>query len=224
MNLKNIFFLCRIKDRSPIIVIILKSLINHNKYRWLPYIHGGRFQLIRSQLNDFFQTLIDNGAKLVFFNDEAMGNHDGPWIGIRNWRYEKFIDILKNIGDGNAIIYDQDVPNFSTFLYETTKVASTYGEIINCVDYPIVLQAAAYAKWQNVCAVLADNTDFLMFGGKWKYLSTKSLVFTTMMTKEYDRAALRQHLKLREDEMPIFGTYSGNKIIAHGDLKASVFR
>lgn len=65
----------------------------------------------------------------------------------------------------------------------------------------------------NAVAVIADDTDFLIYEGNWKYWSARNLKFDEMTTMEYSRSALRVALGLAQKQLPIFATLSGNDII-----------
>lgn len=62
-------------------------------------------------------------------------------------------------------------------------------------------------------AIIADDTDFLIYEGNWKYWSAKNLKFADLTTMEYNRSALRRELGLAQKQLPIFATLSGNDII-----------
>lgn len=62
-------------------------------------------------------------------------------------------------------------------------------------------------------AVVADDTDFLIYEGNWKYWSARNLNLVQLTTMEYCRPALRTALGLAQKQLPFFATLAGNDVI-----------
>lgn len=75
----------------------------------------------------------------------------------------------------------------------------------------------------SVIGVIAEDSDFLIFPGNWRYFSTKELTFENnkeLKTREYSRTALREFLRLTgAKQMAIFATIAGNDIVTYKDLE-----
>lgn len=74
-------------------------------------------------------------------------------------------------------------------------------------------ELARYATINNAVAIIADDTDFLIYEGNWKYWSARNLKFNELSTMEYSRSALRATLGLAPKQLPTFATLAGNDII-----------
>lgn len=66
---------------------------------------------------------------------------------------------------------------------------------------------------ERVLAILADDSDFLIYPGKWRYFSLRDMDLETLETWEYNRKALREYLKLNDKEMILLSTLNGNDVI-----------
>lgn len=63
--------------------------------------------------------------------------------------------------------------------------------------------------------MLADDTDFLIFPGQWRYFSLQNINFETMTTVEFSRRALRKCLNVNDRQLIILSTLAGNDVIKH---------
>lgn len=69
-----------------------------------------------------------------------------------------------------------------------------------------------------VLAVLADDTDFLIYPGIWRYFSLKEIDPNNMTTLEFSRTALRSFLDLNDSQLVILSTLAGNDVILHKQI------
>jgi hypothetical protein len=81
------------------------------------------------------------------------------------------------------------------------------------------LETAAFATKNNALAVIADDSDYLIYKGNWRYWSARQLDLNDLSTMEYDRRALWDCLNLSEDQMKIFATIAGNDIIKYNEVQ-----
>lgn len=99
----------------------------------------------------------------------------------------------------------------ATFVYLRARKYFTF--IFQNVECDTEL--SRYATMNNAVAVVADDTDFLIYEGNWKYWSARSLNLAKLTTREYCRPALRMALGLTQKQLPIFATLAGNDIIRY---------
>lgn len=107
------------------------------------------------------------------------------------------------------------------FLNVIEDSCKKYGQLRYAVDYECDKELARFA-YQNprVLAVFSNDSDFMIFPGEWRYFSIKDLDFKDLLhTKEFNRKALREYLKLNTREMAIFATLAGNDIIRIEELR-----
>lgn len=111
---------------------------------------------------------------------------------------------------------DFDIPTITSGLESIELLAKQYGKRIVTVTKECDAELARYAcNNKSVIAVLADDTDFLIFPGKWKYLSIGELNLKNLRTKEFSRTALRQYLGLNDKQLIVFSTIGGNDIVKY---------
>ena len=97
-------------------------------------------------------------------------------------------------------------------------LAKKYGTFNKAMDRECDTEMAKFAcKNSRVIAILAEDSDFLIYPGNWKYFSIRSLDQETLSTKEYSRTALRKTLKLNDKELVILSTLNGNDVITFKD-------
>lgn len=179
------------------------------------YFHeNGRYKMgtQTKQCEDIYKKLIEAGAKLVFFTDTTVLDHKfETWSIRRNKEFENARENLDEIYKGTHD-FNSSVDSI-TMQANWEIVASQYGELNHSIDNECDLELASYATKNDVFAVLADDTDFLIFEGQWRYWSTKEINNETFVTKEFSRIALRKLLNLTEKQMPLLATLNGNDII-----------
>ena len=77
---------------------------------------------------------------------------------------------------------------------------------------------ASYATKHKALAVLSDDSDFLIYGGNWKFWSIKELNSQTMTTMEFNKQKLRLELELNDREMCMLATVGGNDFVKYNDV------
>lgn len=216
--------LFRKTNKTPIICIDLFSMmgLTSDKDNFY-YNENGRYKMgtLTKQCEDLYKKLIAAGAKLVFFTDSTVLDHKfETWAIRRNTEFENIRENLDEVYTGK---YDYNMSVDSITLQTNWEIiASKYGELNHSIDNECDLELAAYATKNDVLAVLADDTDFLIFEGQWRYWSTKEINDETLMTKEFNKIALRNHLNLTEKQMPLLATLNGNDIIKSDRLLVSI--
>ncbi|KAG5684497.1 hypothetical protein PVAND_013727 [Polypedilum vanderplanki] len=211
----------RINNVRPIIVIDLMGLVSmvNNEYEILC---GGRF----NHYKDFYENLfkkISLYAELVFFEDGPVCSQKmKTWFKRQNEGYEKCLRILEDVYQQYPLKLipsrHRDIPPIFTHLSIIEFLSKKYGTLILTITKECDAEIARYACLNpRVIAVLADDSDFLIFTGNWKYLSIKQLDHNTLITKEYNRRALREHLQLNDTQLVILSSLNGNDVIQYED-------
>lgn len=193
-------------------VMGVTALLRQNKM-WA--LCGGRQQLYRKRLEDLFENL-SSFADLVFFED-------GPPVDekLRTKVYRHSArnimeaEIVKQFDEGKPWKDIKGVPRINAF----KSLVQNFGEVIIAVTKECDTELARYANNNpSVLAVVADDTDFLIFAGSWRYFSLQHIDFEHLTTTEYSRSALRNFLDLNDKGMKILSTLGGNDIVRREEL------
>lgn len=155
---------------------------------------------------------------------------DGPviqekcktWKNRQDERYNTTIRILDKVNQGclldEIIDSEREIPSVSSHSQILSKLAKKYGTLIVTVDKECDTEMAQFAcNNQRVLAIMADDSDFLIFPGKWRYFSLRELNMETLDTKEFSRTAIRDYLQLNDKEMVLLSTLNGNDLIPYDD-------
>lgn len=178
---------------------------------------GGRHNVYLRTVTDFFTTLVENGAKLVFFCDgQVRSEKMNEWCNRRNEEYQRSIYTLHAIDNGIHQMSDKrcgrGCKNIVNCLLKTVE---QFGEIITTSSTDCDAAIANYAVANNALAVIANDSDFLIYDGNWQFWDGNCFNLNRLTTKCFKRNILRRHLNLTSDEMKLFATMSGNDYTKH---------
>lgn len=186
---------------------------------------GGRHDFYRKRLENFLKKL-KTCADLVFFSDgPVIDDKYQTWVGRQTENYEKSIAIIDDIKYGkplrDVVATDlQNIPRVSTFLSMVETTVRKYGKLVVALTKECDAELVQYANNNpSVIAILAEDSDFLIFSGRWRYWSLMSLNLQTLKTTEKNRTALRDYLQLTDRQLIILSTLAGNDMISHGDVR-----
>ncbi|KAG5684499.1 hypothetical protein PVAND_013729 [Polypedilum vanderplanki] len=209
---------------KPIIVVDLMGLVSLVLENPIFSLCGGRHNIYMVYYDNLMHNL-SLYCELVFFLDGPvqMQKFD-TWVNRQNDRYKNCIQIIDFIYERNLtlneIVNCVRPASLTTHLSVIKHIAKKYGQIYTTVTKECDAEIARYACLNpRVIAVLADDSDFLIFTGNWKYLSIKQLDHNTLITKEYNRRALREHLQLNDLELVILSTLGGNDLIKFEEVE-----
>jgi len=206
-------------------VIDLMGLINLFSRNKMELLSGNRYNMMIVQIDALFQSL-SSMADLVFFKDGPV-NKDKlfVWTERQNQKQIDFTNVLELIYEGIPIkeILDNvrfELPNVTFLLDAIEDRASKYGKLVVAVTKECDTELARYASNNdNVLAILADDSDFLIFPGKWRYFSINNLDLTNLNTKEFNRKALREFLDLNDKQLIILSSIGGNDIVRYEQVR-----
>lgn len=207
----------------------LLSYLGRNK---LELLCGGRHKRCSLFCDQLFQSLKEAGAELVFFEDGVVQPiKHGEWCKRQDKKYEECLKILNLIYQQTPIedicaiktsTRSENIPLLTTMLSAIEESAKQHGKLIKSISVECDLELAEYATRTNAMAVMADDSDFLIFPGNWVYWSIKELNNVDLTTQKFDRSALRAYLKLSDEQMPIFATIAGNDTIPFEDVQVCI--
>ncbi|XP_037034443.1 uncharacterized protein LOC119073234 [Bradysia coprophila] len=204
-----------------VIVFDVMALLNITLQSNIDVVQGGRHHIVLSKYEDFFRKLKQNHqAELVFFCDgRVQQNKNDIWIERQNEKYAKTIRIFDKIEESNGslkfinTLKSEDFPGLTTTIHGLVNVCRKHGEFKLAMNVECDTELSRFATLNNAVAVIADDTDFLIYEGNWKYWSARNLNLVQFTTMEYCRSALRIALGLAPKQLPIFATLAGNDII-----------
>nr|XP_019539584.2 uncharacterized protein LOC109410481 [Aedes albopictus] len=207
--------------KPPIIVIDLITLYTPlSKYDRKGLYFGGRFNLAYTVIDELFGKLKGLGAKLVFFYDGPVPeSKNETWCARQDRRYEEMLPLISAVDMGFDLTALMNYSPPLNFRYALKFIAKKYGELKVTMTHECDQELAAHATKVNALAIISNDSDFLIYEGSWKYWSSREIQLPTLVTMEYNRAALVRHLDLSFQQMPLLATLSGNDIMPFDVVK-----
>lgn len=171
---------------------------------------GGRLHLYLQRLEIFLEKLTKAGASLIFVCDgQLRSDRKDVWCGRRNEEYNASLRIM--MGDS----YEKDhrlqigcksvVKSYLKLIKE-----KNFGEIIISTEFDCDAVLAKYAHQHKALAIVASDSDFLIFEGSSQFWLTDRFDTENMSVRSYDRNKLRNFFGLTVDQMKILATIAGN--------------
>jgi hypothetical protein len=195
------------------------SLLNKNK---VVALCGGRLGEHRRILDSLFQRL-SSVAELVFFKDGIkMKEKQGTKALRTEQKQERWLEVYEKVREGKSleeIVSSSNIPYLLGCKFIAEKTVKSYGKTIYSVTKECDAEIAKYAtENSSVIAVLGDDTDFLIFGGSWRYWSIREIDIESLSTKEYSRNALRNELNLDDQQLAVLSTIAGNDFVRFDEV------
>lgn len=186
---------------------------------------GGCHDFYHHHLSQIFSSLSAH-SELIFFVDGfvQMDSKFSTWRKRQNQKYKENIAIINDIYHQrtlNEIAGKHGRIHVNTMLNVIEDVALKFGQLKYAINSECDQEIAQFAAQQSrTLAVFSDDSDFLIFGGHWRYFSMKYFDSVSYASIEYNRYALKSFLDLNDFQMSIFATCLGNDIISHKSLKS----
>ena len=164
------------------------------------------------------------GFEFIYVYDGALfPDKTDTIIQRRNESYEKHQSILQAIDSGlninNLVLLKKlHIGNITPYFPNFSEIAKKYGRVVRANregDQEIVFLANKHKAF----AVISDDTDFLIFGGNWRFWSAQTMDLDKKTIKEYDKVALRSHLGLSYSRLILFATLAGNDFLTYDNVK-----
>lgn len=212
--------------RKPILVIDLYGFMSIIKADKVKTLYGGSHRQCFKDIDDLFRRLSEV-AVLVFYQDGPVVEQKGfTFMKRRNEQYTALIEMIDRVNQNvpiSEIIADRGhkpVPSIRSGYEFLSELATKYGRRVVSTTTECDAEIAQFAcQNPSVIAVIAEDSDFLIFPGKWRYFSTQNLNLETLETKEYSRVALRRFLALDDKQLTIFATIAGNDILRYEEVR-----
>lgn len=203
---------------TPIIVIDFLSLANCVSKNYDDVICGGRHQIALNAWINILNAFNATGAKLVFFSDlNIQVNKIEEWMNRRDAEFKIYTNLYDKIQAGKTVqqILDEQIERkaLSSTFYGMAVIAQNYGEFNYSTQHECDLEAAQYANQNNAIAVITNDTDFLIFDGRWKFWSSQEFQITQtnqIVIDEYNRNGIANLFSLSRRQLPLFATLIAN--------------
>ncbi|XP_063700239.1 uncharacterized protein LOC134830626 [Culicoides brevitarsis] len=205
-------------NKSPIILIDFSVVTHMQSSNYMEILCGSRWQVFIDREKKFLSSLVDAGAKLVFFIEApTKDNTRESWFIRKTNQYEDYCKAVWAVKqrDENWLIELQHEERLRTptvhgpFYRQHLK---SLGKWKNCYE-DVDLEIARYAKENEAFAVFTDDSDFLIFEGDFRMMSYKQIDYGTFETTEIWKDQLREHFGLKSYQMALFSTFCGNDVV-----------
>lgn len=169
---------------------------------------GGRQSIYLQEFRQFLLSLKDAGAKLVFFCDgQLQFDRNDVWCQRRD---KEFIDTYEIITQENPQCKRQfgckHISKSLRKLIEDEKL----GIIVISTQVECDAAIVKYAIEKHALAVIASDSDFLIFEGNFQWWDSNSISLTDMKVIKFNRSKLRELLRLSTEQMKYLATIAGS--------------
>lgn len=188
---------------------------------------GGRQHQYMRSFERFVVQLVNAGCALAFICDgQLQSDRNDKWCRRRNAEYKKTIAAMTNStanGDANEN-QNVNVQAYATNSFGCKTIVKSllkliedkrYGKVIisTLVDCDVAI--AKYASECSALAVIASDSDFLIFDGNFQWWHTVSLRLHTMQVNRFDCNKFLAQLNLTREQMKYLAIIAGNDDTAH---------
>lgn len=210
--------------QKPILVFDLVGITSIFNRDIIELLHGGRHGQYLKTIDDLFQRL-SGIAELVFYEDGPVVEEKyDTWAKRQNDKFDHSLRVFDHIYRGvplsSIVAITKCIPVVATHIELISTKAKEYGKVIVSEAKECDGELAKFASTNSsVIAVLADDSDFLIFPGNFQYWSIAQLDLKTLSTMEFSRTALRQYLRLNDEQLVVLSTIAGNDIIKYDEVR-----
>uniref|UniRef100_A0A069DZC1 Putative constitutive coactivator of peroxisome proliferator-activated receptor gamma n=1 Tax=Panstrongylus megistus TaxID=65343 RepID=A0A069DZC1_9HEMI len=205
--------------KNPKIVIDGMSVLNHLYNKKLPWLSGGQLKEFYEVIREFIIAFISLGAELIsFFDGSPAATKRSAWIKRR----------LETLADTYAL-FDDLVSGADPLQIQNDRrsmippnsgcVIMHVFHIYGCKVYKTILECDAeiskFALKNDCLAILAQDSDFVIYEGAHYYWSIKNFDLDTMTTLNYDRIKLANSLRIPPQHLPLVASLMGNDVVPY---------
>lgn len=180
---------------------------------------GGRQHHYIRIFEQFVTGLIEAGADLTFFCDgQLQSNRNDVWCQRRNVEFYDAINAIEST-NGNVVARSFLKRRFGckTIVKSLLKLIEDecYGKVIVSTRIDCDLAIANYAVECAALAVIASDSDFLIFDGAFQWWHSNSMDMNCMVVNCFDRNKVMEVLNVSREQMKYFATIAGNDHTNH---------
>lgn len=176
---------------------------------------GGRHHIYMHNFEQFIVKLIEAGASLAFFCDgQLQTDKNDEWCRRRDAEFYAALDLMERNFSG-----ERRSKRFGckTIVKSLLKLVADkrYGEVVISTQMECDAAIARYAAQNDALAVIASDSDFLIFDGNFQWWDANSVRMNRMQAKCFERNQLLELLDLTSDQLKYFATIVGNDYTKH---------
>lgn len=218
-RLMNYFYLNRNHPgQTPLLVIDTMSLMNviQKADTIENFLCGGRHHKYIEICSTLLTNLRSCGVNLVFFCDAKLQEAKiGEWLARKNTEYKENIELFDKIYSELSVSEiiassTDELRKLKTTMNSIVLVAQQNGRFYYATQKECDAECAKYASDNKAIAILAYDSDFLIYTGDWKYWSIDNLNIETLVTRELDRNVLREQFQFTSRQLALWATLMGN--------------
>lgn len=158
---------------------------------------GGRHHLYLLDFENFLIKLLAAGARLAFFCDGQLQSDKND-----EWCRRRDTDFISSYATINENEYDNQRPNkrfgCKSIVKSLLKIIEDkkYGEVIISTEVDCDKAIAKYAVTNDALAVVANDSDFVIFQGRYNWYEATSMNLHQMRAKCFERNSIRKYFEL----------------------------
>lgn len=198
---------------KPVIIFDVMGFIHSLGGCDVELLCGGRHNVYLQNVRTLFKTLTEHGAELIFICDGQLRTDNlSKWIYRRRREYDECLRIYDAIDNGQYVDtgFNGNARCCKSVVNSILFYANEFGEIVISTKRDCDAVIAKYAYEKNALAVIATDTDFLIFPGQWNYWHALNFDYERLTIKQFNRNGLMKYLHLPREAMPFFATIVGN--------------
>lgn len=191
---------------------------------------GGRHQFTLDRWKELLNAFKATGCKLIFIADSNIQRDKiDKWLSSRNNEFNrsiKFYDAVSN-GDGDPKTGIKLFPQkpFRFALYGMAVMAQSFGKLLYSVKREADLEIIHQAKLNDAMAIISNDTDFLIFKGRWRLWSSDGIIRSKLKLATFEYNSVGKVLSLPKHQLPLLATLAGNDVTDSINLKLdSIFK
>lgn len=183
---------------------------------------GGRHQIYESRIETIL-TKLSVIANVVCFIDGS--DKSNKKLKKRDEKYEKEMKVMNRIYkkiplETIAAEIKSYVGHSSVSISMLKMLAKRHATLIITERENFDAELVKYANdHPSVIAILAEDSDLLIFPGLWRYFSVMNFNVDSLSTIEYSKTELRRFLGLNDMQIKILPTIAGNDIISYSEVE-----
>lgn len=169
---------------------------------------GGRQQIYLLEFEQFLIKLREAGATLAFFCDgQLQTDKSDEWCHRRDAEFHDTYQMISQNGATSKRRF-----GCKTIVKSLMKTVEDkrYGHIVVSTQVDCDAAIAKYAVANNALAVVANDSDFVIFEGNFQWWEASSMSLRQMKAFRFERLKLREMFALNNKQMKYFATIAGN--------------
>lgn len=205
------FIFDRLNGKSPVIIINLTCLPVYAEH-YKETLFGGRHEIYRKTVDDFFTKLRNAGAILQFCT--IVVSSEGNSLHYKMRKHEEMNFILDEIYKGRSVIdtltLNDHYLHLGLMKINLPTIAKKHGDIFKVFNYrSLNYKMAEKAQILNAMAIITDTTQSWFFDVPVKQWFGRDINFENGNTTEVERGMLLVELGLKTCHLPLLGTFLG---------------